>query len=237
MIVNCYRLPDNKSIESRNWAIDKIIENIKSINNYQNKYFALVGDLNLSVEMNDDCQETNAIHTKDYIDKLCNELNLHNLIDKSTCFRGNSKSTIDLILTNISNIPCRSILDYGHYDHRPVMISKRRSHDEKTTEKIQVRNMKLLDEEKLNDIVLKTNWNVLRNNDINIYWLNLKSKLVEICDSVCPFKTIKIRSSLPPWYHSDLAILRSERDRLGKRYRKDRFNENKKMILGQSLMN
>ena len=224
VIINCYRLPDNRSIESRTFAIDKIINNIKSINNYQNKYYMIVGDLNLSVERDDLDPESNAIHTKDYIDKLCNEINLVNLIDKSTCFRGMSQSTIDLILTNISHVYSHGILDYGDYDHRPVYLAKRRQHDEIRSEKVKVRNMKLFDPKKLDEILEKIEWNKLKHNDLNIYWHNLKQKLIQICDEICPFKNIKLQQNLPPWYHADLAILRMERDRLGKRYRLDRKN-------------
>ena len=228
IIINCYRLPDNRSIESRSYAIDTIINNIKSIENFQDKCYIIVGDLNLSVDVSDLDPNSTAIHTKDYIDKICNEVNLVNLIDKNTCFRGSSSSTIDLILTNATNIHCQGILDFGHFDHRPVFLVKKRQHDEKIYEKIVVRNMKLFDSDKLDILLNEVDWDSLKDNDLNTYWINLKTKLIEICDCICPYKNIKIKKNLPPWYHADLSFLRMERDRLGRRYRLDKKNVSKK---------
>ena len=125
IVVNCYRCPDNKTIESRQTAIDKLLSNIKSITNYQHKSFIINGDLNFNTDTTNINENSNSTHTSDYIEKICLELGLVNLITENTCFRDDSSSTLDLILTNLSNISKQGIIHYSHFDHCPVFVSKK----------------------------------------------------------------------------------------------------------------
>ena len=223
IVVNCYRMPDNRTIESRLKAVNFITNNIKSIENFDRKHYVILGDLNYNFCISEEEKNnSNAYNSKDYIDMICNELNLNNIINKSTCFRGESESTIDLILTNINNLYAMGVVDFSNFDHRAVFCSKKRVHDNKEHCHINVRNMKNLDLDHLSFLLNSFNWDSIKHTDIDIYWLNLKNKLIEICNLVCPFKSIKIRKHIPPWYNTELALLRIERDRLGTIARKDK---------------
>ena len=228
VIVNCYRCPENKTIESRNIAIDKISNNIKLIPNYQQKQFIINGDLNLNTDSLFISDDSNAVHTSDYVDKLCNTFNLNNFISDHTCFRNDSATTIDLILSNMNHISEHGVLDYIQVEHRPVFICKRRQHDKIDNISVFIRPVSKIDNILLADELLNINWDEIKSNDIDLYWDNLKSTLVNICNKICPLKKTKIKKDLPCWYLNDLAHLRYERDRLGKDFRLDRKNREKK---------
>ena len=248
--VNCYRAPDNRTILSRETAVNKIVENVKKIANYHKKQILITGDLNLSCDSDDSTIDTHIDQTqqtlnnnnnvsynaarnvnmskpKEFVDFICNELGLKNVIDKKTCIRGNSSSVIDLILTNMNNICNIGVVDFVHYDHRPVFISKRREHDIFIKNHIFIRPYKKMDLNMLYSELDNTDWNKLKNKNIDQYWDNLKNKLIEICNKLCPLRKVKIRKNLPNWYGSDLCYLRRERDRLGKCYRQDKKNKEK----------
>ena len=197
IFINCYRAPDNKTISSRDKAIDLIIENIKKIENYHKKYIVLTGDLNLDFSSNidskvviaDNVDEINNVTNdnvstqedntgtkpSDYIDKLCSEFGLTNLIDKKTCIRENSASIIDLLLTNLNNICMVGVLEYCHFDHRPVFCIKRRSHDSRDNDFAYIRPFKDINTDVLYEELDNVNWESLKNDDINVYWRNIKN--------------------------------------------------------------
>ena len=241
IFINCYRAPDNKTIFARNKAINYLIENIKKIEKYQKKCIIISGDLNFDCFNNEDEDQlndaipanefeeiSNAIRPKEYIDNLCTDLGIENLITKPTCFRGQSSTALDLFLTNMTNICNFGILDFSHFDHRAVFLCKQRQHDNSETEKIFIRPYKKMNLDNLYNTLNNYDWESLKDSDIDIYWGNIKKSIITICDDLCPKIKIKVRNDLPCWYSNDLAYLRHDRDKLSKQARLDPTNNSKK---------
>ena len=242
IFVNCYRPPDNRTIESRNIAINSLANNIKKIKNYQNKSLIITGDFNLDCFDFDDVlndniiidengsEISNATKPRDYIDNLCTDLGLLNLINKPTCFKGTASTVLDLILSNATNLSNYGIIDFSFHshEHRPVFLTKQRQHDSKECEYIFVRPYKKLNLDLLYSRIDAINWSSLKSNDIDTYWINIKNQLIKICNDLCPLQKIKIRKNLPCWYSSDLSYLRFERDNLATKSRSDPLNTKKK---------
>ena len=242
IFINCYRAPDNRTIFSRNKAINYLTENIKKIDKYQKKCIVISGDFNLDCyndedidildnnisENNDTDEISNATRPREFIDNLCTDLGIENLISKPTCFRGQSSTAIDLYLTNMSNLCNFGIIDFKHTDHRALFICKQRQHDENETEKNFIRPYKKMNLENLYNILDNYNWESLKSTNIDTYWANIKTTIISICDDLCPKIKIKARKNLPCWYSKDLAYLRHERDKLARQSRLDPTNDVKK---------
>ena len=114
---------------------------------------------------------------------------------------------------------------------------QKREHDQIVNNKVFIRPTNSIDICKLREKLLFTDWEKIKDNDINKYWYNLKSFLTDTANELCPLKKIKIKKDLPCWYLNDLAHLRYERDRLGTIYRKDKKKCNPQKKLQRSCKN
>ena len=56
--------------------------------------------------------------------------------------------------------------------------------------------MKKFDYDKLKKLLHNIDWNCIKHADINLLRLNLKTKLIDVCNEICPFKTIKTRKNI-----------------------------------------
>ena len=111
IVIAVYRPPQG----SKSNFIQHLDETLSAIN-VNSSTVLISGDFNINLDLSD-----NAI-TVDLTSKLFSKSFL-SLIDKPTRFPTGSldslPSTIDMICTNIHNVPIRGILDFDNTDHRP----------------------------------------------------------------------------------------------------------------------
>ena len=68
--------------------------------------------------------------------------------------------------------------------------------------------------------VIDTNWNILKDNDIDIYANNVTNRIIELARKHIPNKNIKVRKSDPPWLNNIIKKLMRKRKRLFDKYKR-----------------
>ena len=63
-------------------------------------------------------------------------------------------------------------------------------------------------------VVVDSNWNILKDNDIDIYANNVTNHIIELARKHIPNKNIKVRKSDPPRLHNVIQKLMSKKKRL-----------------------
>lgn len=65
--------------------------------------------------------------------------------------------------------------------------------------------------------IVTTNWNELKNDNINIHSSNISNRIVSLADKYIPNKQITIRTSDPPWLNCNICKMIRKRRRLYKK--------------------
>ena len=73
--------------------------------------------------------------------------------------------------------------------------------------------------EALSSELNETNWNSLKNDDINIYAQNITDKIITAAKRHIPNKNIKVRQSDPPWLNNTIKKMIRERKRLFNKFK------------------
>ena len=152
------------------------------------------------------------------ISSLCEEFSLTQMITEPTHYTETSTSLIDIILvSNHAHVISSGVGDpFLHQDiryHCPVFgilnfsKPKRKSFTRRIWRYDQG-NYNLLREN-----VASTDWNVLKNDDINTYAKGLIDKLLHLAEDSIPNKVITIRPTDPPWITTQIKRLIRKRKR------------------------
>ena len=65
-----------------------------------------------------------------------------------------------------------------------------------------------------------TNWNLLKNKDINIYANNINEHIIKVSEKFVPNKMIKVRQSDPNWLTNSIKKMMPKRKRLYDKYKR-----------------
>ena len=68
--------------------------------------------------------------------------------------------------------------------------------------------------------VVDSNWNILKDNDIDIYASNVTNRIIELARKHVPNKNIKVRKSDPPWLNNNIQKLMRRKKRLFDKYKR-----------------
>ena len=68
----------------------------------------------------------------------------------------------------------------------------------------------------------ETNWEPLKNNDIDIYAKNVTDQISELAKKHIPNKTVRIRQSDPSWLTSEIKEMIRKRKRLYKKFKRSK---------------
>ena len=68
----------------------------------------------------------------------------------------------------------------------------------------------------------ETNWDALKNDDIDTYAINIKERITDLANKHIPNKTVQIRSSDHPWLTNSIKRLMRKRKRLYDKYKKSK---------------
>ena len=161
------------------------------------------------------------------INNVCQYFGLDQLISEPTHFTETSSSVIDLIFTsNKNNVFLSGIGDpFLHQNmryHCPVYCV---FNFEKCNSGVFTRNIWLYDRGNYEDLTIElneTNWNNLKNDNINIYAQNITDTIISAAKRHVPNKNIKVRQSDPPWLNNTIKKMIRKRKRLFNKFKSTR---------------
>lgn len=176
----------------------------------------ITGDLNLDTLKNASNQK---------ISDICQQFSLDQIIVEPTHFTENSSSIIDLVFTSNKNSILLSgvgdpFLDQNIRYHCPVYFVL---NFHKNVVPAFYRHIWLFDRgdyESFSRDIRETDWETLKNNDIDIYASNITRRISELADKHIPNKRVKIRQSDPSWLTNDAKKLIRKRKRLYKKFKR-----------------
>ena len=178
----------------------------------------ILGDFNLNML---------ATQSQRKINDLCQQYGLIQLINEATNFTESSASIIDLIM--VSNINSVDISGVGEpflmqdirYHCPTFCIFKFKKHIVKPFS----RKILLYDHGNYNDLrqmISEYNWDSVRNDDVNEYANCFSKTLLSLAEQCIPTKHVTIRPRDLPWINNTIRRLIRKRNRLYKKYKKDR---------------
>ncbi|MEW8547189.1 MAG: endonuclease/exonuclease/phosphatase family protein, partial [Candidatus Thiodiazotropha sp.] len=211
LIGTFYRPPN-----SSNNVISTIEDSIGLAFDTNIKNILITGDFNLDI--------LKQVSNKKVID-LCQHYNLEQLINEPTNFTETSSTIIDLFLTaNKNNVLLCGVgdpfLDQNVRYHCPIYCVFKFN---KVQTPVYTRKIYLYDRgnyQSISDELSETDWNKIKNNDIDIYANNLTEHILDLADKHIPNKTIKIRKSDPSWLTNNIKRLIRKKKRLYDKYKK-----------------
>ena len=160
--------------------------------------------------------------TKKKIDSLCTQFSLHQLLTDPSHFTEHSSSLLDLILvSNKEHLILHGVgdpfLDQQLHYHCPIYGFCKFS---KPKAKAFTRHIWMYNNENfglLREKASSIDWRALENDDISLYASNLNSTILSLTKECIPNKSIRVRTSDPPWITTLLKRQIRKRKRL---YRK-----------------
>ena len=178
----------------------------------------ITGDFNL---------DTQKAATNQKIINICQYFNLDQLIVEPTHFTENSSSILDLAFTtNKCNILASGVgdpfLEHNIRFHCPIYFVL---NFRKIVTPVLRRHIWLYDRgdyQAFSQNIIETNWESLKNNDIDIYATNLTDKISELAQKNIPNKTVKIRQSDPTWLTSEIKKMIRKRKRLYNKFKRSK---------------
>lgn len=182
----------------------------------------ILGDFNLNI-LN--------LQSNKKISDICQQYNLTQLIDEPTNYTEFSSTVIDLIMVN--NVHTIYLSGVGE----PFLTQDIRYHCptycvfkfKKTVIKPFTRKIWLYEKgnyDELRQSVNDYDWKCTYNDNINSYANNFTTKLMELAEKCIPTKTVTVRPLDLPWINSNIRRLMRKRNRLFKKYKKDKSIEN-----------
>ena len=136
---------------------------------------------------------------------------------------------IDLILTNTNKAQASGTLDWNLSDQFPTYINIKKGKVKFPKIDFQGRSYKNFDKNKFIRLLHETNINeILQDNNIDMVWRSLRTKIESVLDQITPVKVFKFRNTKPGWLSDDLIEMMHDRDIALKRARKSKKPEEKR---------
>ena len=136
---------------------------------------------------------------------------LQQSIKNPTRVTNNSKSTIDLIFTNISPQLINSVgtIEVSISDHKPVYLNKKASQYKHPKKVIISRNYRLYNIEVFENVIFDNQdwrlfWAIEGNPDH--LWEVMSSVILNSVDKICPRRKVTIRDDQYPWVDKRLRL-------------------------------
>ena len=136
---------------------------------------------------------------------------------------------IDLILTNTNKAQASGTLDWNLSDHLTTYINIKKGKVKFPKIDFQGRSYKNFDKDEFIRLLHETNINeILQDNNIDIVWRSLRTKIESVLDQIAPVKVFKFRNTKLGWLSDGLIEMMHDRDIALKRARKSKKPEEKK---------
>ena len=178
----------------------------------------ITGDFNLDTQKQ--------VSNKKIID-ICQQFNLKQLITEPTHYTETSSSIIDLLFASDSNGILLSgvgvpFLDQTIRYHCPIFSVLNFAKSDTPTYERHIYLYDKGDYVTFSRELAETNWDALKNDDIDAYAINITERITDFANKYIPNKTVKIRSSDPPWLTNSIKRLMRKRKRLYDKYKKSK---------------
>ena len=185
---------------------------------YENQI--LMGDLNIDIKGSNS--------NKDKLENLCDLFNLTNPVHSETCFMKNSKSIIDLILTNKPlHFQKTHVVETGLSDyHKMISTFFKACSSKLKTKVIFYRSYKKFNESDILCSLKKANFDFLKNDPNQNYNL-LTDKFLGIVNKHAPLKKNFVRGNDAPFMNREFQKEIYVRNRLRNKYWVELSTENK----------
>ena len=206
VVISCYRPPSYNPTKFFEY-IEIIINGLES----GDRELYILGDLNCNM-----LSSKNTVPNAQFL-SLCELYQLEQLIKNPTRITMQSRTLIDVILTNTSQrIVSSGVLHLGISDHSLVYAIRKISIPNKATHEIkELRNFKNFNVNNFNADLERTLWvNVNNSGDPNEMWTYWKSKFIAIVDKHAPLKRKRIRNKKSPWLNVEIKKSMMARDKL-----------------------
>ena len=156
---------------------------------------------------------------------ICQHYNLTQLISEPTHFTENSSSIIDLFFMSREDSVLLSgvgepILDLNIRYHCPIYCVLNLNKHKSTTFTRHIWLYDRGDYASFANELSDTNWNLLKNNDINTYANNITDHIIKVSEKFIPNKVIKVRQSDPNWLTNSIKKMMRKRKRLYDKYKR-----------------
>ena len=206
VVISCYRPPSYNPTKFFEY-IETIINGLDS----GDRELYILGDLNCNM-----LSSKNTVPNAQFL-SLCELYQLEQLIKNPTRITMQSRTLIDVILTNTSQrIVSNGVLHLGISDHSLVYAIRKISIPNKATHEIkELRNFKNFNVNNFNADLERTLWvNVNNSGDPNEMWTYWKSKFIAIVDKHAPLKRKRIRNKKSTWLNVEIKKSMMARDKL-----------------------
>ena len=207
LLIGIYRPPS----QSEKFFFEEISKNMEHyFTNYEN--FLVVGDFNLG--------EENSI-LKDFM----NSWNLENVLKKPTCFKSDSPTCIDLILTSdTTRLKNTTTIETGLSDFHVMIATALKGNFRKRGPRIIIYR----DYDKFNNSVFRAELQeeLTSNSDGNQDFTNVNRITKQVLDKHAPCKKKYVRAIDGPFMSKELRNANMKRTRLKNRFNKNRTKEN-----------
>ena len=205
LLSNWYR-PPNTCIE-----LFEKFENLWRKIEEENIESNIIGDLNCDMSASTQNNETR------HLNELCESYQYTQLINEPTRITPNSRSLIDIFLTDEpEKFALSGVSHIGTSDHSLIYVSQKQRSPKSLPRVTNARQYKcFVLENFLCDIELAPWAMIEQTHDPIKAWESWKHLFLKIANFHAPFKKKRVRnSSLAPWLNSDIKRLMRERDRL-----------------------
>ncbi len=224
----CYRSPSQNATLRKDYY-KKLEENIKNVQNKlsNNDSVILLGDFNSHNVMfwNDDVTDTAG---RELYDLICN-VNFQNLIHEPTRIKGNTRSCIDLALTDspgkFQNLSVSTPV--GGSDHSTIILSLDAVVPRDPPIKKTIWQYDRCNKENLNQSISNFDWDTVLNSNHSIDKItqNFTDSLLKIYETEIPSKIITIKSNDQPWMNCRIRREIKTRDRLYNKMKHSKTNQ------------
>ena len=128
LIINVYRPPSTN-------AIQLLRENLKKYDDLHKREIVIMGDLNINVLKS---TSLGCVELKEF----CRDFNFTQIIKEPTRITHNTRTLIDIIITNMNFVKSCGVLDYVISDHLPIYVIRKQDRNHKEYTYSEGRNMK-----------------------------------------------------------------------------------------------
>ena len=189
--------PPTGDIEAAFSELNVSIDHIKTLSDTE---LVIMGDVNINYRD----RQSKAFEIMKEFERV---YNLEQLISDPTRITIRSKTTIDLIWTNMEFVSEFGVLNTIISDHLPVFVIKKKTREKKEFKYTTGRSYRnYVVEDFQNSILGHTDWKLFWDNNVEDpekLWDIMKDIILKCADNHCPMKRMKIRDDSPTWFSSE----------------------------------
>ena len=206
VLYNVYR-PPNSLIDE---FIKVLSDRVEDESEKSNCEIVFLGDFNINFKARASPEKKNLVAWQ-------NKYGLKQLVKSETRCTRSSKTTIDLIFTNMEHCQLAGVIDLHMSDHQPVFVMKKKERDRRGKNDFKGRTYINYNKDLLSDSLtnaVKSNFNEA--GDQNECWDRMENVQESFLNKNCLKKVFRTKSNTPVWVTREI-IMAKDRDRAWKR--------------------